>query len=179
MTVVLYGSKYGSTKQYAEWIAEELNADLLDVNDANLQNIKNYDTIIYGGAVYAGGITGINFIVKNYDQLKNAKLVIFTCGIADPSIDINKENLIKNVLKKFPKASADEFALFHLRGAMDYSKMSFLHKTMMSALVKKIKNKSSLTDEESCILDTYGKTVDFVDKNTIWPIIRYAKENPE
>ena len=46
MTVVLYGSKYGSTKQYAEWIAEELNADLLDVNDANLQNIKNYDTII-------------------------------------------------------------------------------------------------------------------------------------
>ena len=120
MTVVLYGSKYGSTKQYAEWIAEELNADLLDVNDANLQNIKNYDTIIYGGAVYAGGITGINFIVKNYDQLKNAKLVIFTCGIADPSIDINKENLIKNVLKKFPKASADEFALFHLRGAMYY-----------------------------------------------------------
>ena len=119
MTVVLYGSKYGSTKQYAEWIAEELNADLLDVNDANLQNIKNYDTIIYGGAVYAGGITGINFIVKNYDQLKNAKLVIFTCGIADPSIDINKENLIKNVVKKFPKASADEFALFHLRGAMD------------------------------------------------------------
>ena len=162
MTVVLYGSKYGSTKQYAEWIAEELNADLLDVNDANLQNIKNYDTIIYGGAVYAGGITGINFIVKNYDQLKNAKLVIFTCGIADPSIDINKENLIKNI-----------------RGAMDYSKMSFLHKTMMSALVKKIKNKSSLTDEERCILDTYGKTVDFVDKSTIWPIIRYAKENPE
>ena len=179
MTVVLYGSKYGSTKQYAEWIAEELNADLLDVNDANLQNIKNYDTIIYGGAVYAGGITGINFIVKNYDQLKNAKLVIFTCGIADPSIDINKENLIKNVLKKFPKASADEFALFHLRGAMDYSKMSFLHKTMMSALVKKIKNKSSLTDEERGILDTYGKTVDFVDKSTIWPIIRYTKENPE
>ncbi|MDY4080787.1 MAG: flavodoxin domain-containing protein [Candidatus Metalachnospira sp.] len=179
MTVVLYGSKYGSTKQYAEWIAEELNADLFDVNDANLQNIKNYDTIIYGGAVYAGGITGINFIVKNYDQLKNAKLVIFTCGIADPSIDINKENLIKNVLKKFPKASADEFALFHLRGAMDYSKMCFLHKTMMSALVKKIKNKSSLTDEERCILDTYGKTVDFVDKSTIWPIIRYAKENPE
>ena len=62
MTVVLYGSKYGSTKQYAEWIAEELNADLLDVNDANLQNIKNYDTIIYGGAVYAGGITGINLL---------------------------------------------------------------------------------------------------------------------
>lgn len=179
MTIVLYGSKYGSTKQYAEWIAEELNADLLDVNDAKIQNTEQYDTIIFGGAVYAGGIKGINFIVKNYAQLKNDKLIIFTCGIADPSVDINRENLIKNVLKKFTKASVDEFALFHLRGAMDYSKMSFLHKTMMSALVKKIKNKSSLTDEERCILDTYGKTVNFVDKSTIWPIIRYAKESPE
>ena len=99
MTIVLYGSKYGSTKQYAEWIAEELNADLLDVNDAKIQNTEQYDTIIFGGAVYAGGIKGINFIVKNYDQLKNDKLIIFTCGIADPSVDINRENLIKNVKK--------------------------------------------------------------------------------
>jgi len=29
-TVVIYKSKYGKTKQYAEWIAAELNAPLFD-----------------------------------------------------------------------------------------------------------------------------------------------------
>ena len=33
-TAVIYGSKYGATKQYATWIAEELGADLINYKDA-------------------------------------------------------------------------------------------------------------------------------------------------
>ncbi|WP_366936885.1 flavodoxin domain-containing protein [uncultured Clostridium sp.] len=31
-TVVVYKSKYGSTKKYAEWIAEELSSDIIENN---------------------------------------------------------------------------------------------------------------------------------------------------
>ncbi|MDD5944545.1 MAG: flavodoxin domain-containing protein, partial [Clostridia bacterium] len=85
MTAVIYGSKYGSTKQYAEWIAEELEADVFDVKGSSIDVIEKYDTVIFGGGLYAGGITGLDFIAKNIDRLKNSRLIIFTCGIADPA----------------------------------------------------------------------------------------------
>ena len=31
--IVIYKTKYGSTKQYAEWIAEELGCDFIDAKN--------------------------------------------------------------------------------------------------------------------------------------------------
>lgn len=56
---VIYKSVYGSTKQYATWIAEALGADLLEAGQAKLETLRKYDTILYGGGLYAGGIAGI------------------------------------------------------------------------------------------------------------------------
>ena len=32
-TIVIYKTKYGATKKYAEWIAEELNCEVKNVKD--------------------------------------------------------------------------------------------------------------------------------------------------
>ena len=37
--LVIYSSKYGSTKKYADWIKEELNGDFFEVDKIKL--IKN------------------------------------------------------------------------------------------------------------------------------------------
>lgn len=68
---VVYASKYGSTKQYAQWIAEELSADLFESNKIPINELKEFDTIIYGGGLYAGTIKGINLIIKNLELIKN------------------------------------------------------------------------------------------------------------
>jgi hypothetical protein len=44
-TIVLYKSISGFTKKYAEWIAEELNADLYPIADVNQNTFSRYDTI--------------------------------------------------------------------------------------------------------------------------------------
>ena len=69
-TVVIYRSVYGYTKTYAEMIAEELACDLREYSEITSDNLLMYDTIIYGGGLYAVGINGINLIKKNYDKLK-------------------------------------------------------------------------------------------------------------
>ena len=70
-TIVIYRSKYGSTKKYAEWIAEELGCNILEFKEAKIENLMKYDTIIYGGGLYAEVINGVYLLTKNFDKLYN------------------------------------------------------------------------------------------------------------
>lgn len=36
-TIVIYKSKTGFVRKYAEWISEELSADIYDVSDVNIK----------------------------------------------------------------------------------------------------------------------------------------------
>ena len=50
---VVYKSYYGSTKRYAQWIAEEAKADCFEYSEIEAKKLMEYDTIIYGGGLYA------------------------------------------------------------------------------------------------------------------------------
>lgn len=63
-TIIIYQSKYGSTKKYAEWLATKLNADLYPKSKTTAEMLQKYDTIVYGGGLYAGGVNGISFLQK-------------------------------------------------------------------------------------------------------------------
>lgn len=170
---VVYQSKYGSTKKYAEWIQEELSCDLFEKKSIKTGQLENYDVIIYGGGLYAGGVSGIDLVTKSFARLKNKKWILFTCGLADPN-DISNTNHIMESLNKVltPKMQA-AIKVFHLRGGIDYSKLGIVHKTMMAMLYKMISKKEygALREEDKQMLDTYGKCVDFTDKSAIRPII--------
>ena len=45
--IVIYKTKYGATKTYAEWIAEELSCKAVDAKQVKIDNLKeyNYNTI--------------------------------------------------------------------------------------------------------------------------------------
>ena len=42
------------------------------------------DVIIHGGGLYAGGLCGINTIVKHFDVISDKQIILFSCGLADP-----------------------------------------------------------------------------------------------
>ena len=70
-TIVLYKSKYGSAQRYAQWIAEDINADLYDASNAKPEELLKYDTVVFGGSLYRVGILGISLIKDNYESIKN------------------------------------------------------------------------------------------------------------
>lgn len=71
----------------------------------------------------------------------------------------------------------EQIKVFHLRGAINYAKLSPVHKAMMAMLHKIISGKDpqSLRIEDKQMLATYGKAVDFTNKATILPIIKYIQ----
>ena len=80
-TIVVYKTKYGSTKAYAEWIAESIGCPVVEAKSISINDLKQYDTIIYGGGLYAEVISGVTLITKNFDALCDKKLIVFTTGI--------------------------------------------------------------------------------------------------
>jgi len=176
-TVVLFQSKYGSTQKYAEWIAEELSCDIKMRQNVKLGDLEPYGTIIYGGGLYAGGVSGIDILTKNFDKLCNKNLILFTCGLADPKNKENTDHIKQSLNKVLTAPMQQKIKVFHLRGGMDYAKLNPMHRGMMAMLHKMImkKDHASLRDEDREMLDTYGKSVDFVDRTTIFPIIDYVK----
>jgi flavodoxin len=156
---VVYKSKYGSTRKYAEWIAEELGADLMEAPQANAQIAVEYRTIVYGGGLYASGINGVSLITKNFPQLQEKNLIVFTVGLADPEA---REQFVPILEKNFTEEMRGKIKIFHLRGGMDYKNLGMVHKAMMSMVKNMVakKEEAERTDEDRQMLETYGQVVD-------------------
>lgn len=170
--VIIYGSQYGTAKQYAKELAKKLGFELKMYKDT--EGIDDYNTIIYIGALYAGGVLGMKKTFKKLLNSNNKKIIIATIGLADPS---NKQNTdsIKNGMKK--QLSAEVYSnahIFHLRGGIDYSKLNLKHKTMMHLLYKKAVNlpDEAKTAEDKLMIETYNKQVSFIDYKSLEPIIQ-------
>ncbi|OBR95496.1 flavodoxin [Clostridium ragsdalei P11] len=169
--VVIYKSKTGFTKKYAEWISKELSADIFDAANVNINMLAKYDTIIYGGSLYAVGIIGINLITKNFNKLRNKKIVVFATG-ASPSRD---EVITEVRNKNFTTDQQKSIKFFYLRGGFNYSKLNIFDKFLMTLLKWKIKNKKQedLSSDEIGMLSIYDKPVDYTNKKNIENIITY------
>ena len=47
--VILYQSKYGATKRYAEWLSEETGFDCTETRKASIDEVATYDIVILPG----------------------------------------------------------------------------------------------------------------------------------
>jgi len=172
--VVIYKSKYGSTKKYAEWIAKSVNGELIENKNIKGDVLSKYDTIVYGGGLYGGGIAGVKLIKNNIDKLNDKKVIVFAVGTA-PEKEEHIQRFMKNNFDDEMKAKLN---IFFLRGAMDFSKLTLIHKLMMSMFKRVIKKKGEdkLTEDDKRLLDSYVNPVDYTDKKNITAIVEFVKK---
>ena len=119
--IVVYKTKYGSTKTYAEWISEELGCEMKDAKDVSVEELENYDTIVYGGGLYAEAINGASLITKNIETLKDKKIAIYSTGITPLEyreyydklvIERNFKNGVPDCVKLFNFTDAENVCAF-------------------------------------------------------------------
>ena len=78
--IILYKSKYGATRKYADWLSESTGFACLETDKADIGVVAEYDVIVLGGGIYASGVAGLSFLKKNIAKLKDKKLIVFCCG---------------------------------------------------------------------------------------------------
>lgn len=173
MVVVSCKSKYAHTKTYAQWIAEEFGADLIESCNVNTEKLLDYDIIVYGGGIFNHSIEGISAITNNFNLLKDKTIVVFTVGM---ECSTSNSELVLFIDKIFTEEMKSKIHLFHLKGEIDQIKTSFIHK-QLSGISRKLRSfrytdanrNEILENNEPIILSSYGNVIDFIDKRTINP----------
>ena len=169
--IIIYGSHYGTTKQYAEVLSRRTNIEAISFEKVN--QINDYDNIIYLGGLYAGGVLGMSKTLKKLNNISNKKIMIATVGLADPIDEENKNNIRNNIKHQLPKEVFEKAMIFHLRGGIDYSKLNLVHKTMLKLLYNAIKKipKEQQTAENNAMIETYNKKVNFINFSSLDKIV--------
>lgn len=175
-TVIVYGSCYGTAKIYAETLAEQMKCKVLPYD--KVKETDGYETIIYVGGLYAGGVRGMAKTVKKISTVKCKRFVVITVGLADPADEKNVENIRKAAIRQIPNSLDDRTEFYHLRGGIDYEKLSFKHRMMMKMLYEQVKKQP--VDEQDAdtraMIDTYGQKVSFVDPESLKIIVKKLED---
>ena len=171
-SILIYGSKYGSTRRYAEELSKRTGIPAVACSDA--PDLSNKKIIVYLGGLYAGGILGLTKTLRGFSLRDGQRLMLVTVGLADPSETENRENLRASLQRQLPAELLSRAEIAHLRGGVDYAKLSIVHRLMMAALYRSIRHipAEKQTEENRALMETYGKRVDFTDLRTLEPIIQ-------
>ena len=163
-TIVVYNSQTGFTKQYAQWIAEELQCSAVSLKEVSERQIREAELVIYGGWVFGGTISGLEDMLK-----KNpAKLVVFAVGAMDSKlVDLSamkEKNYLENV------------SFFYMNGGFRFDKLKFPVRMMLKMLRKSIAKKEDKTEQDKFMEKALGKSFDAADKNQIGELVQLCRE---
>lgn len=169
-SIILYGSKYGTTKQYAEEFSRRTGIKVHSYKE--VKNLSEYDTVIYFGSLYAGGVTGLPKTAKRLSGDGTQRLVIITVGLASPADKANADHIKESIRRQIPADIFQKADIFHLRGGIDYQKLHVTHRLMMKLFYNQLKKQPEQTRsaETQAIIDTYNQTVNFVDFDSLNPV---------
>lgn len=181
--VLIYGSQYGSTERYAHWIAEELSqagvqTEVVAASDISPSLLAEADMVVAGLSDYGGLLTGSSELKKLASHLLAQPLALFTVSFS--GLDGAPQEKLDGILRKNVGEALVDHAngIFHFRGALDHTRLSLKHKTVMIGIRSAIAAipKKSVANQQ--MLDSFSqKTVDYSSPEACAPLIQLVREN--
>lgn len=172
--IILYQSKYGATKQYALWLQEKTGFDCQEIHRTSFHQIKDYETLILGGGIYASGIAGFNFLKKYIAHLPQQNILVFAVGASpyDPTaFDQLYQRHFKDRLEGIP--------CFYCRGAWHEDRMTWVDRHLCQLLKRMVAKKDPADYEpwEKALMEAMGRSCDWTDPTYLQPILNYLEEH--
>ncbi|MEG0314694.1 MAG: flavodoxin domain-containing protein [Erysipelotrichaceae bacterium] len=164
-TIIIYKTKTGFTKKYADMIAKELECKAIPASCLTALDLNNYDSVIFGEAVYAGHVEGLKPYKEDLRRFKG-KIAIYLVGInANNELEVNKTIEAMDA----PNINKTN-SVFYLPGGIDYTQLGFKEKLIMKVISKQLNKK------DDGLID-YSKNFDCTDIKYIKEIVDYIKSN--
>jgi len=111
---VICKSKYGATKQYAEWLGNKLQLPVFDP-DTEFVRLKSYDFFVIGSSVYGGKLLISPWLDNHKQELKNKTLYFFVVSAMDAN---DKDQQSKIISENIPAGLADQQRVYFLPGRL-------------------------------------------------------------
>lgn len=174
--IILYGSQYGASLQYAQ--ALEVRTGLPALPYDQVKDLERYDTIVYIGGLYAGKTLGLAKTVTKLPTSHPFRLLVATVGLTSPDSEKGLTVIRKSLVKELSPGIFARATHVHLPGAIDYQVLSLQHRMMMKAFCAMLRRQSQATRsaDTQAMLDSYGKSVDAIDFDALKPILAWLGE---
>lgn len=157
-SLILYKSKWGSTKEYAEYIHSKVqNTDIFSIDGFDPSKLSEYDKVVIGSRVFTGNIQGVNFLQNNWYRLKDKKVYFFAVGLLAPEDESSKKGY-----EAIPQEIRNNIQFIKLPGKVDLTKLNFFEK-LLFRMVKSQKGKS-IPFENKFSLENTQQIIDFLNQ---------------
>lgn len=139
--IIVYYSKTGFSKQYAQWLSEDLGIEVYSVKEVRKKQLDNAKQIIFISSLFASMIKKLN-VIKKYEK----KLKVIAVGYSQEegqNQDSNRD--YATTIKEINKLSCD---VYYLRGGVCFEKLGFISRMIFSKVTGEKESKSYLDIEK-------------------------------
>ncbi len=164
--LILYSSKTGFSKRYAQWLAESLNCQAIPFKERKSVNGHDYEKIILFGGLYAGQMSGLKWLKSKLPALSGKRLAAVAVGCAPADGPDLSESMTKLL------GDTPEIKGFYCQGGLDYEHMGAVDRAMMAALRAALKSKPDKAE----MLAGISQSFDGTKREYLDPVIQWARE---
>lgn len=132
-SIVVYHSKYGSTREYAEWIGAETGAEVVGLKEAKGKDLSGYDAVAFGGPFYAGRLKIAEYVLRVAPGLAGKRLAFFAVT-ARPAGDAG---IMTDYERAVPEELRKRMRFFALPGRVRFSVMNVFERGVMKMMKAK------------------------------------------
>ena len=159
---IFFSSKYGSTAQYANWIAEGAGLPVFDVKN-NSADLSQYDFLVLGSPIIYYKVYNHKWLKNNLASFENKPVIFFTVSGAPAGAKLDKW-----IADCLPVNFISQVKHIALRGRQKPQELTWWDWLMLK--IAALKNK----DPEARKQEFEG--FDFMDKSSTEPIIRLVQQ---
>jgi menaquinone-dependent protoporphyrinogen IX oxidase len=163
--IIVYKSKYGSTKQFSEWLKESTGFDITEVQNAPL-DFSDYKIIVIGSSIHGGVLSQRKWIIDNWNRMQKINIALMlTSGTADT-------RFLSKVLKtSLPDEILSRIKVFPVGGRYVFKRMSIVDRILIRVVAFLTKDKNTKMG--------MLKERDEVNRNNLKDIIAFIGENSD
>ena len=166
MTIV-YNSKTGHTRQYAEMLAKATKRKAYSMQEA-LSSLPEQEPVLFMGWLMAGHISGIDQAVRHWDVRCAVGVGMSPAG-KDILATISKANYVPNA------------PVFYLQGGWAPKKVGWFQRRAVNAVTRSTRKallaKASRTEQEQAYLNMLLRGGSFVEYQSLKPIQDWLEAN--
>ena len=164
--IILYNSKTGFTRKYAQQLALELGCAALPLKDAP-PDLSGYAAVVFGSRLHAGIFDGWKKARKLLQSRGAKKLVVFATGAmpneAEEQIrQVWEQNLTPGELETVPH--------FYLQAGLCLEKLGAGDRAMLKVAAWAMGRKKDKSAEDAAFADAIGRSYDISDPKYIAPL---------
>ena len=170
--IVVFQSRYGATRQYAQWIGSEMGIPVKEAGELTSQELGEYDTVIIGSSVYLGKLLIRKWLSRNWKLIPGKKFFLFVVSGTPPEKQVQLHSYLESSM---PAEARDKCEVYFLPGKLEIRNLSMMDRFMLKAGASLSRNevtkKQMLTDYNSVAKENILPLLEAVRRKTAEPLL--------